>query len=262
MSLIHEALKKAEAQRHLGEAPTLNSPAFARRRRRRWLLPVVLLAIVLGGAYLAWSFWPQHQDSPANVVKVAAHTAPGTPSPKVPDDGNKPAAATHAAGPAKTPPRKIPASLNKARNKHPTAAVNRTPADSTQKKTSAPVVRHQPKRKATVAPPPKAPIKPLSKPAATKKPVAAPAAPATAATSGLPLYWQLPYAERKDLPELKISMHVYARSPADRFVIINGARQVQGDDLGNNMTLVAIRPDGIVVELNGKRFVVPTAGAQ
>lgn len=73
------------------------------------------------------------------------------------------------------------------------------------------------------------------------------------------MYWQLPYAERKDLPDLKVSMHVYAPEAADRFVIINGERLVEGDDLGGGITLVEIRRDGIVVGLSGKQFVVPSA---
>lgn len=44
MSLIHEALKKAEEQRRLGEPPGLGTP-FARPRPRRSLLPWLLAAI-------------------------------------------------------------------------------------------------------------------------------------------------------------------------------------------------------------------------
>jgi hypothetical protein len=74
------------------------------------------------------------------------------------------------------------------------------------------------------------------------------------------MYWELPYAQRKDLPAFKISMHVYAAKPAERFVILNGVRQVEGDDLPGGMKLVSIDPGGITVESNGKRFRVPRGG--
>lgn len=74
------------------------------------------------------------------------------------------------------------------------------------------------------------------------------------------MYWDLPYAERRDLPTFKISMHVYAENPVDRFVILNGVRQIEGDELPSGMKLVAIRVDGIVIEAEGKRFMVPRDG--
>lgn len=256
MSLIHEALKKAEAQRHLGEAPTLSSPSFARRRRRRWLLPLVVLAAIVAGAYMAWSHWSTNQDSAAGANKtVSPHVASVvTASPDrgaAPATGKSTTVETHAAAATqgKPPAPSVRKSVNRPAPIHAAPAV----------KPAAAKPAHAPT--ATMAAAPTAAIKPLPQSATAH--VAAPTAtPAKTATSALPMYWQLPYAERKDLPEMKISMHVYAPHPADRFVIINGERQVEGDDLGNGMTLVAIRRDGIVVELNGQRFVVPSASNQ
>jgi general secretion pathway protein B len=69
MSLIHEALKKAEQQRRLGEPPSLGTP-FARAPQRRPLLPFLAVAIVgvLGaGWYLSQSGSP---DEPAAAPKA------------------------------------------------------------------------------------------------------------------------------------------------------------------------------------------------
>jgi general secretion pathway protein B len=114
-------------------------------------------------------------------------------------------------------------------------------------------------------PPAKAPAttasatKPIANvPAATPKTTAA-ARPAPAAPV-LPTLWDLPYSTRKDIPELELTMHVYSDDAADRFVVIKGERHVEGDDLGDGVMLREIRPDGMVLELKGQRFVYPRAG--
>ncbi|MGB3048975.1 hypothetical protein, partial [Dokdonella sp.] len=53
MSLILEALKKSERQRRLGESPSLGSPVMAVRRRRS-LLPALIVLIAVGLAVLWW----------------------------------------------------------------------------------------------------------------------------------------------------------------------------------------------------------------
>ncbi|MEO8671792.1 MAG: general secretion pathway protein GspB [Tahibacter sp.] len=76
-----------------------------------------------------------------------------------------------------------------------------------------------------------------------------------------PLYWELPLNVRKDLPVLKLTMHVYSSEPAQRFVVLNGNRQVEGDDLGAEVKLSEIRADGVVLEFHGQRFLVPRGGS-
>jgi general secretion pathway protein B len=101
-------------------------------------------------------------------------------------------------------------------------------------------------------------------PAATPNTAAATPAPRAAAPAAaqpaLPSVWELPYATRKDIPELAITMHVYAGDPSDRFVVIKGERHIEGDDLGDGLTLKEIRADGMVLEYKGQRFVYPRDG--
>jgi general secretion pathway protein B len=92
---------------------------------------------------------------------------------------------------------------------------------------------------------------------AAKPPVAGRPAPAAPV---LPTVWDLPYSIRKDIPELALTMHVYADQAADRFVVIKGERQVEGDDLGDGVMLREITPDGMVLEFKGQRFIYPRAG--
>ncbi|GMV28039.1 MAG: hypothetical protein AMXMBFR59_01640 [Rhodanobacteraceae bacterium] len=85
--------------------------------------------------------------------------------------------------------------------------------------------------------------------------------PASPALEQLPVYWQLPYNVRKELPELKMSMHVYSATPAQRFVVLNGNRQVEGDELGGDVHVSEIRSDGVVLTYHGQRFIVPRGGS-
>jgi len=75
-----------------------------------------------------------------------------------------------------------------------------------------------------------------------------------------PAYSELPFATRKDLPALKLSMHVYAAEPLQRFVILNNSRMVEGDKQ-DELSVREIRPDGIVLEFHGQRFFYPRDGS-
>jgi general secretion pathway protein B len=102
--------------------------------------------------------------------------------------------------------------------------------------------------------------------AATSAPIAADAAtaakPAPAApddVGGAQPYYELPFSVRKDLPPIKLSMHVYATDPAQRFVVLNDSRMSQGDSQ-DDLTLREIRPDGVVIDFHGQRFFYPRDG--
>lgn len=113
----------------------------------------------------------------------------------------------------------------------------------------------------------KAPVAAIEPPAAAGMPVAGAPPPAIAAVAAtpppdqLPIYWQLPYNVRKELPEIKLSMHVYSATPAQRFVVLNGNRQVEGDELGGDVHVAEIRSDGVVLTYQGQRFLVPRGGS-
>ena len=76
----------------------------------------------------------------------------------------------------------------------------------------------------------------------------------------MPLYYELPFNLRKDLPTLIVSMHVYAAVPAQRFVVIDGERKTEGETIKEGLTLREIRADGIVLEFRGQKFFYPRPG--
>ena len=72
--------------------------------------------------------------------------------------------------------------------------------------------------------------------------------------------WELPYAVRRDLPPIALTMHVWASDPAGRFVVIDGERHVEGDELENGVIVREIRADGLLLEFQGHRFTYPRDG--
>jgi len=59
------------------------------------------------------------------------------------------------------------------------------------------------------------------------------------------------------LPELHLDVHVYATKPSDRFVYINMRKYHEGNTLEEGPVLERIRRDGVVLDYQGLRFVLP-----
>lgn len=76
----------------------------------------------------------------------------------------------------------------------------------------------------------------------------------------VPFYYELPFSVRKALPALRLSMHVFAGDPAQRFVVLNDSRLAEGDKTSDEVTLREVRRDGAVLEFQGQRFFYPRDG--
>jgi general secretion pathway protein B len=86
------------------------------------------------------------------------------------------------------------------------------------------------------------------------------AVPAPASAAGtVPMVYELPLPMRQALPPIKLTMHVYAADPAQRFVIVDGKRVNPGGPIDNDLNLIDILPDGVVLEFRGQRFMLPRA---
>jgi len=95
-----------------------------------------------------------------------------------------------------------------------------------------------------------------AKPAGQAEPAQTSATPA-ALKSDVPFYYELPFALRKSLPPLRLSMHVFAGDPRQRFVILNDSRLAEGEKTSDDVTLREVRKDGAVLEFQGQRFFFP-----
>jgi general secretion pathway protein B len=227
MSLILEALRKSEAERRRAQAPDLRAelpPAPAQRRVAMpmwaWLLPAsaVLLAA-------AWWLRTPDQAGPATTDSDAGMSAHRETTPTLP------------VVPRLSPPAAVVAPK-------PATAVAQT---STSTQAPSPAVAQ-----AAVVAAPKSipvPVEPLPMP-----PVATP--PADAKDSDILQLSDLSAAERKSLPPLKVSMHMWDGDPARRFVIVDGNRLVEGDRVGDAV-VTTITADGVLLDWNGRRVKLP-----
>jgi general secretion pathway protein B len=230
MSLILEALRKSEAERRRGQAPGLHAelpPPHATRPAALpawawWLLACTLL---LAAAWLLRSLLPL-----------------ATPAAPTPDATTTAATATPTDGVATQPRFRPPPVAIPAKAPAPTAPLR---ADATATNTLPPSTTTSQSVAMASAPAMPAPAWPA--PSAT---------PSTAATDA-PLHLSdLSAEERKSLPPLKLSMHLWNPDPAQRFVILDGNRVGEGDRVGNAV-VAAITTDGVELDWNGRRLQVP-----
>jgi len=228
MSLILDALRRADAERVRGAVPGLHTPQAAppvARPEAPSRLPFVLTAAVLGSAAVvgtaAW--WGQRgtvAPGPAVVATAPAPVPAPAPAPAVVEPPQAPPPA------APTPPAPAPAPLS-------------LPAP-------APPV-----------PPAPAPA-PAPRPAAVVQAEKAP--PAAAASAALParvpLLQDLPPAIRQQLPQLSVAGASYSADPAYRMVIVNGQVLREGDEAAAGVVLESIAPRQVVLRGQGRRWAV------
>jgi general secretion pathway protein B len=88
----------------------------------------------------------------------------------------------------------------------------------------------------------------------------APAAEATPGTSSikdsLPTAEQLVARGELSLPPLRIDIHVFSETPAERFVFINMRKYTEGAQLSEGPRVEEITPEGVVLSQGGRRFVL------
>ena len=73
----------------------------------------------------------------------------------------------------------------------------------------------------------------------------------------LPTISEINLTGAQALPELHLDVHVYATNPAERFVYINMRKYKEGNTLQEGPILEKIRRDGVVLNYQGLRFVLP-----
>ncbi len=217
MSLILDALKKSEAERLRGQAPTLLSPSPATQNharaseKSRW--PLLLVIALLITALILGYFYTKKQvaSSPSIVAAVTNQT-----------------------------PEQTPATIEP-----PPIALTPKPA-VTQASVAASI--------AATTPAPVAPVTPTS--IAPQITEVAPATPEATPASRIASLTELSTEQRQQLPALKLSMHVYSPEASKRFAIIDGQRVNEGSVLGTAV-VEQIRQDGVVLSVQGQSYLLP-----
>ena len=88
-------------------------------------------------------------------------------------------------------------------------------------------------------------------------PVPAPEIQSTPAAPTLPVYTDLPYSLRRDLPVLRFSTYRYHDDPGQRFVVYQERRISEQGVLGQELWLREIHPNHLVLDFRGTLFTVP-----
>jgi general secretion pathway protein B len=244
MSLILDALKKSEAQRQRGQIPTLATPSMRpsgvyeeKSASKKWLwLSIVLIALMLG---MAGMWWKQTQKTMAPLpTPTAVMPAAVTPT------AVTPTAPITTSSTVTFPDKKIAEKKDAPSTKKVDAdaasvkpAAETAPSDS--KKTAAPAnttaFTDPPKQANNETPTSSSPV---------------------IETSFAPYLSTMASDLRRQLPAMKLSMHVYTNEPSKRFAIIDGQRVNEGSSIGNAI-VERINTEGVIVSVQGQSYLVP-----
>ena len=294
MSLILEALRKSEAERRRAQAPDLFAPAQVavapvRRLPPAWMLAAAAVALLALAWLVSRAFWPAPParelsvaaavddtsidrasvegtsdtpvgSAPVGSASVGSTSVEGTSVDRTSADRAPPASNTSiparaaaagsadAAALATTP--SAPASLR--RLPAPTPADART-ADAAV----SPAIEPVPTRaNAAVGAPDRPEARPTAPVASRAAAPAAADAPGLDATAPPMRLSELPTDERRQLPPLKLTMHMWNEAADRRFVILDGRRIAEGDRVGA-ARVAEIRRDGVILDWNGQRLELP-----
>lgn len=69
-----------------------------------------------------------------------------------------------------------------------------------------------------------------------------------------PKWHELAPQVRDALPSMAVSMLIYSRNPAERWININGTKRKEGQEISSGLKVEEITPDGAVFSYQGQRF--------
>ena len=219
MSIILQALKKADAARDIGSVPTLKAHAAQGlgedhdpdASRARWPLVVLLLGVLALGA--AVGIWASRSSSSSSSVNLATSAVVASRSVEPTKQGVVASAAPLPMAP--------PA---------PTVVLPTVPAVVTAK------------------------VMPAS--ASTSAPASTPAPKVSAAAAAAPPLEELSAEQRRGLPAITVNGSIYADKADDRILIINGQVLHEGDLVAPDLTLITVGAKSAVLRFGQLRFTV------
>jgi general secretion pathway protein B len=251
MSFILDALKKSEQERQRQAMPGLVESGIARPRAR---LPMwaIALCVLLGVNLLVLLFvlargWMTPSPATSSAAPARRSEAPGTDSAAPARRGEAPgtdsaAPADRGEAPAAAPAEKHFSPLDAAPVYAPEIPV--TAADSPA---SAPPVSRQPPNPGSSG----------TRAIRRRDPVLNDGDYKAHDEEVLPSINEINLTGAQALPELHLDVHVFATQAAERFVFINMRKYHEGATLQEGPTLERIRRDGVILNYNGLRFLLP-----
>jgi general secretion pathway protein B len=231
MSYILEALKKAQAERQLGNAPTLHAPtlqsAESASSSARFSMPmlwaVLGMAVVIGVLLvLVWrpsapvaapALAAQPAASPATAVVAAARVAPSEPV-------------------APTP---LPAPVADL----PQSVANLARASAPEPLSAQPQPQPQPQAQAI------APAKPTA------------ANPASTSDEPVVNLRDLPEPIQRAIPPVTVGGYIYSKNAADRLLLVDKVLRHEGEEVAPGLLLEKLQPKEAVFNFRGYRYRIP-----
>ncbi|KQQ45336.1 hypothetical protein ASF61_20490 [Duganella sp. Leaf126] len=222
MSYILEALKKAQAERQLGNSPTIHAPSLQAGAEAaasgRLKTPLVLALAAMAVAIV--------------VLLVLVLRPAGTVAPVPP---------TTSAVPAPSEPVTTPATAR-------TSAAAQSPSAAL----AAPV--------AALPPPVAVVTTPLTQPSPSPSPAsAATVAPPAAGKVEEPVLnlRELPEPIQRAIPQVAVGGYIYSKNPADRLLLVDKILRHEGEEVAPGLLLEKLHPKEAVFSYKGYRYRVP-----
>jgi general secretion pathway protein B len=255
MSYILEALKKAQAERQLGNAPDIHTPApvplaAASGAANRKPLLIGLGVGVLVAGIAAGLVWHAKRPAAAPAVlarhEVAPAVAPAVATPATPAVAPVPVPETP---PASTAPVQAPAPQPARRKSEPVADAPppaAVPADTKPRRAPAPAqlppTAPEPAPQAVYLP---APAPPAPPPARAPDPIQ---------EENLRTLQQLPEAIQREVPKVAVGGYIYSPNPADRLLLVDKMLRREGEELAPGLVLERLMPKYAVMNYRGTRY--------
>jgi general secretion pathway protein B len=224
MSYILEALKKAQAERQLGNSPTIHAPTLQSTERAAGdgrFKPSVVLALLGMAAVIG-----------VLLTLVMRNSEPAAPVP-APSEPRQAAVRQPAPPPSFAAPAPEPTPL-------PAPVADLPPSVARLARAAAPAPAPAvpaPAPLAAVAPPP-------------GKPAAAPDEPVVNQRD-------LPEPIRRSIPQVAVGGYIYSSNPADRLLLVDKVLRHEGEEVAPGLTLEKLLPKEAVFNFKGYRYRVP-----
>jgi general secretion pathway protein B len=228
MSFILDALKKSEMERQRQSLPGLMDTRASPRRNRLPLWAAALgLLLLVNLLVLAFVLW--HRSAPAARAPRTADAAPTHSADAAPPPANH-------FSPLDSAPVYAPEIPVTAADKSPAPALPARSGDAVRSDGSAGSTERAPHHTDPVL---------IDEDAQSDN------------QEVLPTISEISLGGTQTLPELHLDVHVYATRPAERFVYINMRKYHEGAALQEGPTVERIRRDGVVLNYQGLRFILP-----
>jgi len=246
MSYILEALKKAQAERQLGNAPTIHAPPpmyaapdRAQGGNKRYLAIGLGAGVLVAAAAL---LWPRQGAEPP--VRLAQGPAPGS----APVTAPAPAPAPAAPAP---PPAPAPEPAAAAVTTPPAASAPLVRATAPVAAKSAPAPTPAP-AKPSAAPRPTAQVPPAEPPRVEPAPVAAVTPPA--GEENLRSLQQLPESLRREIPQVAFGGYIYSPTPGESLLLVDKTLRREGEEVAPGLVLERLTAKAAVMNYRGTRY--------